>query len=220
MQGAPGFGQAEIEQGAEGAAAVGPAQGIVGKADEIENIDILRADIVVAGHQEGLPGSQQFDGTAVQPLHPAQLVIVFLARARIAVRQVKSGDGDAGDIGFDIAGLFVAVVAGQADAHRIGLLQAQQRDAVVALLAMDMHVIAQRLEFQQREVAVLAFDFLQHQHIGPGLAHPVDGIGQPGLDRIDVPGGDAHGRCVRWQRSCRSRSWMRRWGCGCGNRRR
>ena len=48
-----------------------------------------------------------------QPPEPGELVVEFRAGLRIAVRQVKAGDDDAFDGGFDVARLVVVAIAGQ-----------------------------------------------------------------------------------------------------------
>ena len=58
---------------------------------------------------------------------------------------------------------------------------------------MDGALITCRLQIQAWKVLVLTFDFLQQHHIGLGLAQPSHDIGQSGIDRIDVPGGNTHG---------------------------
>src|SRR5262245_9991245 len=68
----------------------------------------------------------------------------------------------------------------------------QDGGAVVALLPMEGEIVAERLEFEAREGMVLAFGLLEERHIGRGLLEPVDHGLDPGLDAVNVPGGDEH----------------------------
>ena len=97
-----------------------------------------------------------------------------------------------GNHAFDEAGVVVLVVAGQAVAHLVEFEFRQQGDTVEGFLPMDGDVIAEPLEFHARKCVVNAFCLLQADDVRLALGKPgqrrVDAL----LDRIDVPGGDAH----------------------------
>ena len=101
--------------------------------------------------------------------------------------------GRAGDGGLDPAGLLVAVVAGQAAADVLERQPREDRDAVEALLSMGFNVVAHLLDLEPGELVVGRLELLQHHHVGSGVAQPVEQGGQPGLDAVDVEGGDLHG---------------------------
>ena len=65
----------------------------------------------------------------------------------------------------DEAALGVLFIGGKAfiDAQR--RLTGQQRDAVMAFLAMELHVIPQRFNVSERELFVTDFGFLQADHV-------------------------------------------------------
>ncbi len=89
--------------------------------------------------------------------------------------------------------MIVAVVAGQADIDLVERKFRQQRDAVEGLLPVHGEIIAERLERLAREGVVDAFGLLQADDVGLALGEPGDRGIDALLDRIDVPGGDAHG---------------------------
>src|SRR3546814_9925169 len=59
---------------------------------------------------------------------------------------------------------------------------------------MDGEMVAERLDLQPREVVVDALQLLQHRHVGLRRLQPSQHVGQPRLDGVDVPGGDAQHR--------------------------
>ena len=100
------------------------------------------------------------------------------------------------DHAFDEAGVIVLVVAGQAVVDFVERKFRQERDAVERLLPVHREIVAERLERLARERIVDGFGLLQADDVGLALGKPgargIDAL----LDRIDVPGGDAHGaRC-------------------------
>jgi len=132
----------------------------------------------------------------VQALEPGQFVGEFLRAQRIAVGQIDGGHAhrDRGlDQGLQIAGLFIAVVAGQAAPHVRQRVFRQQGDAVVALLTVRLDVVAQVLEGLARELLVHALDLLEAGDVRIGGLNPLQHRRQAGVDRVHVPGGDAHG---------------------------
>ena len=89
--------------------------------------------------------------------------------------------------------MIVRGVAGQAAIDLIEREFRQQRDAVEGLLAVDREIVTERLERFARESVVDSLGFLQADNIGLPFVQPSDSGIQPLFDRIDVPGGDAHG---------------------------
>ena len=132
---------------------------------------------------------------AAQPLHPGELVGIFVAVGGIAVGQIDAGHPHhlavGLDEGLDIARRLVLDEAGQAlglDGHGMA---GEDGDAVVALLPDDREVVAEVLELQPGEALGLAFDLLEQDDVRLGLAQPVEHEPDPAADRIDVPGRDA-----------------------------
>jgi len=60
-------------------------------------------------------------------------------------------------------------------------------------LAVNGDVVAKVLDLQGRERLILAFQFLKTDDIRFGFLEPGEKMFKPLLDRINVPGGDAHG---------------------------
>ena len=94
----------------------------------------------------------------------------------------------------------MARIALQAPVQRIHHLEGNLRqngDAVIGLHAVEAHMrIAQRLHRLQREQPVLDLDFLQADDIGTFLHREPAQKVDPQPQRIDVPGGNAHGDSV------------------------
>src|SRR5438034_6434839 len=126
---------------------------------------------------------------ADQPLHPGDLVGEFVRADRVAVGQVERGDANlaairSAEAGFDIARLLVLVGAGQAAGDIARRLLREQRDAVISALPDALDPIAERLDFEPREVVAEAFYFLQAQDVGFRALQKIEEVRQPYLDRI------------------------------------
>ena len=70
--------------------------------------------------------------------------------------------------------------------------EAQDRDAVVGLLAEHGGLVAGRLQDLQRELVVAHLELLQAQHVDRVGGEPVEHVLQAGGEGVDVPGGDSH----------------------------
>src|ERR1043165_1925196 len=78
-------------------------------------------------------------------------------------------------------------------ARDVGTTAARKdRDAVVALLAMQHAVIANGLQLQQGELVVGTFGFLDAEDVRLFFLKPTNDQRQSRDDRINVPGGDLH----------------------------
>ncbi len=88
--------------------------------------------------------------------------------------------------------MVVGVVAGQSRGHLVERELRQDRDAVEGLLPVHCDIVAERLERLAREGFVHALGLLQADDVGPPLQEPGGQVVHSLLDRIDVPGGDAH----------------------------
>ena len=143
----------------------------------------------------------------LQPAHPIELVAVLGGIVGgIAVRQVEAADPDAFHGCLHITGLLVGVIAGQALLH-IGQAEfGQQSDAVIGALPDNGAFEADVLEDIGRKGIRLALGLLQAQNVRmTGLQPVADRVGAL-LDRVDVPGGDAHQqRLSDWAASGRRR---------------
>ena len=133
----------------------------------------------------------------VKALHPGQFVIIFRTRRRIAIGQIDRGDPHRTALrrnhDFQIACLFILIIAGQAGLHFLDRIFRKDGDAVIGLLPVGLDIIAKRLDLQPREALIDRLDLLQAGHVGLGLFQPVQNIGQARLDRIDVPGSNCQG---------------------------
>ena len=160
-------------------------------------VDRLGDDVVVAHQQEGLLERQTLLRMGLEPAHPGELVGELVGADRVAVGQVEAADADdAGgdrDHRFDVAGLGVVGVAGQAAGDVLEPVLRQDGDAVEALLTVGGDVVAEALEGGEREALVDRLDLLQADEIGPRLLQPGEERVDAGLDTVDVPGHELHG---------------------------
>src|SRR5690606_2114694 len=88
--------------------------------------------------------------------------------------------------------LLVRIVARKAARDLVEGELGKERDAVEALLAMGLDVVAEVLEHRPREEAVLDLDLLEAEDLGLDLAGPLHRAVEPRADSVDVPGGDSH----------------------------
>ncbi len=70
-------------------------------------------DVEIAADDEGGVGITQAFEVCVEAFHPFEFVVVFWAGSRIAVGGVDVYQAHIVDIGFDVAGLFVRIIAGE-----------------------------------------------------------------------------------------------------------
>jgi hypothetical protein len=126
-------------------------------------------------------------------LEPRQLIIELRTWLRIPVRQVDAADQYAIDRCFDVAGLFVGAVAGEASAGQDQLgAPGQDGDTVPGSLALPNRPVA---TFQQRclrKGPVLRLELLQAGHIGALGLQPGQKVLQAAIDVVDIEGGDLH----------------------------
>ena len=135
-------------------------------------------------------------GVARQPLEPAQLVIEFRARRRIAVRQIEASDKHAADRGFDVTAVRIVGIAGQTAAglHRLGPA-GEDRHAVPAFLPMPDRAVAGGAERGRGEFVIGCLEFLQTNDVRRGLLKPPQQIAKPPIDAINVVDRDPHRNC-------------------------
>ena len=82
------------------------------------------------------------------------------------------------------------------DVH--GSHPAEDRHAVIGLLAENRRMVAGLLDRLVGEGFVRGLQFLEAENVRLGLLEPSQQPLQPGSDRVDVPGGDLHGPILLW----------------------
>ncbi len=188
------FGQTEILQAAEGSAGFRQAER-VGVPDGIVPAVIRRRNaVIVAADHERLFRPEHGGGLMFQCLRPFQLVVIFLTRRGIAVRHIHARDPDragADHRRLDVAGGIVL----QGGHFFRNVLQGEfreDRDPVIGLLTMNGAVPASFLDLEVGEGAGLALQFLKAHDVRRDAVQDLQHGRQPCLDRIHVPGSDAH----------------------------
>lgn len=161
-----GIGEAQILQLAEGCAGLWQEQCVAFPHAWVVAIEGLGNDVVVARQNERFLEREAIFGKTPQPLHPGKLVGIFdrIVR-RIAVRQIERADADRaafhGKHAFDETRLFIGIVTRQAAIDLVGLYLREQRDAIEALLAVSLDVIAERFQLKPGKTLIDRFDFLK-----------------------------------------------------------
>jgi hypothetical protein len=158
------------------------------------DVRVGRDDVVIAGEHDGSIERIELGGVADQPLRPSELVVEFRARLRIAVRSVEACDEDAVDSGFEIARLDIGWVAREFRPRKDGLGAASENgDAVPRFLPPPNRAIAGGLDGASRKIRIGRFQLLQTDDVRRFLAQPMQQIGEPLIDVVDVVGRDLHG---------------------------
>ncbi len=133
----------------------------------VARIEHARDDVEIAREDQRLLQPKALACVANKPLHPADLVGVFVGFRRVAIGQIDGRDDQIADLGFDIAAMRILGIAGQAALALHGLLApGQHRDAVERLLTVHCNIVAQRLDRLARERVVDALGLLQTDDVG------------------------------------------------------
>ncbi|MNV10648.1 hypothetical protein D3C71_1011840 [compost metagenome] len=99
----------------------------------------------------------------------------------------------------DKAPLRVFFIGGETLVQGQRFLAREQGDAVMTLLPVEIHVVAQGLDFIERELVVVDLGFLQPDHIGLMLFDQRRQLMGTGAQPVDVEGDNLHGR-QSWQK--------------------
>ena len=144
-----------------------------------------------------------------QSLHPSQLVGEFIGSDGIPVWQVDRGYADLAERCLDVAGLLVILIAEQSGDQFFRRELREQGHPVIGALADCLDLIAQALDFEHREVLGRAFGFLEAQNVRLCILQEGKEMGQPCLDRINVPAGNLHDGIILQLSSGRVREYVR-----------
>ena len=142
-----------------------------------------------------------------QPIHPPQLVVVFVRFRRIAVGQIDRCNPYRGprgrNLGFEKPSVVVVGITRQPGRNGIDPQAGEDRHAIEGLLAVNGDVVSKGFEGCARKCGIDAFRFLQADDIRLAFLDPGDEIVETLVDRIHVPSLQCASPplvCV-WQRS-------------------
>ena len=122
-----------------------------------------------------------------EALEPSQLVVELRARGGVAVGEVQAADGDAADVGLDVAAVGVVRIAGQAAPGLLRLLApGEDGDAVPALLAVPDGLVAGLADRVDRELLVRRLQLLQAGDVRPRLASQRSSTGSRALTPLTL----------------------------------
>ena len=189
----------------------------------VGQVACLRADVEVAQHAERIPLLVLHRQIALQAGQPFEFVGVLLAAERAAVGHVEVEHPHAVHQGADHP-LLLAQANGvgitwqqrlEADLHILQRQAAEDRHAVVGLLAADAAGVTEGGEGLGGEEVVADLGFLQAEHLRLLLLQPGEHLLQARAHRVHVPAGDAHGPpapagMVPHDRPMRRLAWGRR----------
>ncbi len=149
----------------------------------------------------------------LQAAEPRQLVVELRTRLGIAVRQIDAPYKQSLDCRFDISRLVVGRIARRGGSRDNGFsIACENGNTVPGLLPAPNRMIAGLRDRPRREFRVRAFQLLQAGDIGPCRFQPVEKVGQPPIDIVDVESRDLHltGRNVSPETNMRTplRSFM------------
>ena len=170
----------------------------------VPHIDVFRCDIEIAAEYGRRVGVDRFAQPSREPIEPRELGLVERRPDDSAVRRVHGDDAHAATDGGDHPRLRKRFVV--TDIGRLGRAQwlakvfddgvdaaaAGDGDAVPSAFAMMRQCIAGLIEHRSRRICVSQLGLLHQQHVGLGSVEPPCDFLEPGLQRIDVPGRDAH----------------------------
>jgi len=137
---------------------------------------------------------------ALQHAQPLELVRHVGVVQAAAVGHVEGPDPHAVARGGDRARLLGGFLAGFAERgltgeralHVLEPHAGRDGDAVPLIQAVHLDVVAGLLEGRIRELLRLALHLLHREHVDVFTDGELDGAGDAGSDRVDVPGGQAH----------------------------
>ena len=137
----------------------------------------------------------------LEAAEPGQFVGVFLRLQARSIRYIEVEHANAIQQCADHALLCAEIVrfrifrelTNEARAHILQGLAADQCDAVVGLLAMNVHVPASRFEGLKGKQRVIHLGFLQTEQIRLLALQPAEHLIQSRANRVHIPGGDLHG---------------------------
>lgn len=160
----------------------------------VVDIEVAGHHVEVAGQHHRMAALHQLGGVADEVLEPGQLVVELRSRLGIAIGQVKTGHQQAVDGRFEVAAVGIAGVARQAAAYLQRLAVAgEDGDAVPRRLALPDRAVSGPLQRRGGEARVGRLQFLQADDVRRFPLQPGQQRGQPGLDAVDVEGGDLQG---------------------------
>ena len=170
------------------------------QARRVVDVAGLKRDVEVAHHHQGLPLRVLGIEVALQAGQPFELVGVFLRAQRGAIRHIEVEHPQSGDLGADHPLLLPQArslrVIGQerrkTHPHILDRQTAEDRHAVVGLLAADRRFVAQGPEGRQGEELIGHLRFLQAEHLRPFRGQPGQHLLQARAHRVHIPGGDPH----------------------------
>ena len=126
-------------------------------------------------------------------------VVAAFALGEIAVHDRHRHAIGVGEGAPDKATLGVFFVGGETFVDRNRFLAREHRHAVMAFLAVEVHVIAEGAHFFQRELVVVDLGFLQADHVRLVFFDQRCQLMRTGAQSVDVEGNDLHGR-QSWQK--------------------
>ncbi len=159
-------------------------------------VAVLGRDVEVAHHHDRVAGLVRGGDPVVEAFEPRQLALVELGADLAAVGHVHADHAHAAAHRGEEAGVALVRVdelGAVEPGGDVGDAGAGQDRHAVPLPGPVVHrVVPEALEGQLRERVVGELGLLEAQDVGLGVLQPLLDPGEAGLQRVDVPGGEAH----------------------------
>src|ERR1700716_922922 len=168
-------------------------QGIVNPSLWFVYIPLCGNDVVIAGKDHWGTSGDELGGMSEKAIKPAQFVVEFPTRRRVAVGQIQATDYDAIDHRLDVATVNIIRIAGKCtpDLCRFGI-PSQDSDPVPAFLSMPDRSVTRIPDRSVRKFLLGRLQFLKADHISRGLIKPAQQIGKARANAVYVVGNDSH----------------------------
>ncbi len=159
------------------------------------HVVVAGGDVEVAGDDHGRRGIRRCRQEVPKVGQPPQLVAVLVVLGAAAVGDVHAGDPHAAAGGGDDTrlGWIGRVGPWHPEDHVVETDPRHDGDAVPAALAVVGSLVAQRGQGEVGEGGIGQLGLLEAEHVGLGVCQPLLDAWLPDVQRVDVPGGDAHG---------------------------
>ena len=170
----------------------------------VPHIDVFGRHIEVAAEHDRRVGIDRFVEPSREPVEPHKLGLVERRADYTAVRGVHADEAHATAFGGDHPRLgerFVVADIGRLRGaqrlakvgdYRVDAAAARDGDAVPSAFAMVHQRVAGLTEHRGRHVCIGQLSLLHQEHVGLGPVEPPCDFLKAGLQRVDIPGRDAH----------------------------
>ncbi len=164
------------------------------KLRDVPHVAVLRRHVEVAANDHRVVRRRGRREVVTKAAEPRKLEVVLLAADRATVRHVDARDPNPAAARREHAALLdlFGELSRKAGPYLFDPHPGQDGDAVPAAVAVMGRLVAERRECHGGESGVGHLRLLQADDVGPRVREPVLELAEAGLQRVDIPGRDAH----------------------------